>query len=229
MIHSWHIFLLIISLPSLLAGTLAHFLPESPKFLMSRGRNSAALEVFQEIYRRNHNPGEFPIKSLADEKYVHPIKSSQATVVVVATTFPKAAPYDSGMRQAQSPVGSTTRPSYQLDAETPGGEANKKGHMIVFKEGISQMMTIFQPQYLRNCLLVFTIQFGFLWSQNTLRLWLPSLLSMVTDYESSHQDVAHQFDMCQVIESSSSPAVSSWNNTDKVGDPEPVVVCSQVI
>ena len=69
-IHPWNLFLLIISVPSLLAGILFSFAPESPKFLMSRGKNREALAVFQEIYRRNHNYGEFPIKTLANEMYV---------------------------------------------------------------------------------------------------------------------------------------------------------------
>lgn len=209
-----------------MAGILSHFLPESPKFLMSRGRNAAALEVFQEIYRRNHNPGEFPIKSLADEKYVRPAKSSTATTTFHNSDRTAAEAFDNGIGETQLPVGRSgmdERGGLEEDGRV------KQSHWIVFKEGISQMMTIFQKQYIRNCLLVFTIQFGFLWSQNTLRLWLPSLLSMVTDYENSHEDSGLPFDLCEIIESVSEvPQVispeSSWNNTE-----DAVAVCSQVI
>lgn len=46
-------FLSMCCLPSLLGAILVLFLPESPKFLMSRGRNEEALAVFQTIYKWN--------------------------------------------------------------------------------------------------------------------------------------------------------------------------------
>lgn len=39
--------------PSLLSGILLGFFPESPRFLMSQGRNAEALKVFQKIYAIN--------------------------------------------------------------------------------------------------------------------------------------------------------------------------------
>lgn len=41
------------SIPSLLSGIIFIFLPESPKFLMSMGRNQEALEVFQTMFKLN--------------------------------------------------------------------------------------------------------------------------------------------------------------------------------
>jgi hypothetical protein len=38
------------------------FIPESPKFLMSRGQNDAALKIFQKIHRMNiGNGAEYPV------------------------------------------------------------------------------------------------------------------------------------------------------------------------
>ncbi|XP_063635472.1 synaptic vesicle glycoprotein 2B-like isoform X1 [Cydia splendana] len=69
-IHSWNLFLLATALMPLLTGLVFLFLPESPKFLMSRGRNEEAMQVFRKIYRLNTgNPKEdYPIKCLVEEK-----------------------------------------------------------------------------------------------------------------------------------------------------------------
>lgn len=177
-LHSWNLFLLIMAIPSLLGGLLSMYLPESPKFLMSRGLNMEALNVFQEIYRRNQNIKEFPIKALANEKYV--------------------------------PV---TNKKHEGE-----GSPVEKTFWTVIKDGLVQMSTIFEAPHLKNCLLVFTMHFGILWSQNTLRLWLPSILAMITDYQLKEETAA--FDLCRVIESGTT--VPSGNSTN--GE----MVCSQV-
>lgn len=203
-IHSWNLFLLIMSIPTLIAGMAFHFLPESPKFLMSRGQNKKALAVFQEIYRRNQKPGDsslYPISTLADEKYV------------AATSAHKSV----GKIDAQLEDGSSDRQG------GGGGKSTSTSAWIGFKRGLVQMSTIFEGAYLGNCLLMFTIQFGFLWSQNTLRLWLPSILAMVTEFEEKKSSSA-AFDLCTIIESSTATvttSTSSWNSTETIS-------CSQV-
>lgn len=63
-LHSWHIFLALFSIPPLASGFAMAMLPESPKFLMSRGRNEEALKVFKKIYALNtgKNPESYPVK-----------------------------------------------------------------------------------------------------------------------------------------------------------------------
>ncbi|XP_022908737.2 synaptic vesicle glycoprotein 2B-like [Onthophagus taurus] len=71
-LHSWNFFILICTLPSLIS-TIGHsFLPESPKFLMTSGKNEVALKVFQQIYSMNTGKSteKFPIKILIDENYI---------------------------------------------------------------------------------------------------------------------------------------------------------------
>ncbi|XP_045449325.1 synaptic vesicle glycoprotein 2B-like [Melitaea cinxia] len=69
-IHSWNIFLLATALVPLLTGVAFLCLPESPKFLMSRGRNEEALEVFRKIYSMNTGkpPETFSITKLVEER-----------------------------------------------------------------------------------------------------------------------------------------------------------------
>jgi MFS transporter, VNT family, synaptic vesicle glycoprotein 2 len=51
--NSWRIYLLICAVPSFVVAGLLLFLPESPKFLISKGQHDAALEVFRHIYVMN--------------------------------------------------------------------------------------------------------------------------------------------------------------------------------
>lgn len=64
MIRRWQIFLAICSLPSLISGIFVLFFPESPKFLMSIGKNDEALKVFQTVFKLNTGRGkhEYPVR-----------------------------------------------------------------------------------------------------------------------------------------------------------------------
>uniref|UniRef100_A0A182SPJ2 Major facilitator superfamily (MFS) profile domain-containing protein n=1 Tax=Anopheles maculatus TaxID=74869 RepID=A0A182SPJ2_9DIPT len=67
-LHSWQIFLAVSCLPGLLSGISVMFLPESPKFLMSKGQNDRAMAIFRRLYAINtRGRQEFPIRELVDE------------------------------------------------------------------------------------------------------------------------------------------------------------------
>ncbi|XP_046998602.1 synaptic vesicle glycoprotein 2C-like [Schistocerca americana] len=65
----WNVFIMACSLPALLAGSLMSFFPETPKFLMSKGRNGEALAVFHKVYALNtgRSPDSYPVQRLVDE------------------------------------------------------------------------------------------------------------------------------------------------------------------
>ncbi|XP_078049211.1 putative transporter svop-1 [Augochlora pura] len=67
--NSWRIFLSLCGVPILLGVVGLSFFPESPKFLMTQGRNAEALKVFQQIYRLNTGKpaAEYPIESLEEK------------------------------------------------------------------------------------------------------------------------------------------------------------------
>nr|XP_026498424.1 synaptic vesicle glycoprotein 2A-like [Vanessa tameamea] len=69
-IHSWNLFLLATAMVPILTGMAFIYQPESPKFLMSRGRNKEAFEVFRKIYSQNTGkpPETYPIKKLVEER-----------------------------------------------------------------------------------------------------------------------------------------------------------------
>eukprot|EP00731_Ephydatia_muelleri_P012149 Em0006g1043a len=66
-IHSWRVFIIVSSIPSILGACLYFFLPESPRFLLEVGKQEQAMKGLRLAYRLNHihRPGkEFPIKSI---------------------------------------------------------------------------------------------------------------------------------------------------------------------
>ncbi|XP_032451632.1 synaptic vesicle glycoprotein 2B isoform X2 [Nasonia vitripennis] len=68
-IRSWQIYLIFCGVPILFGTTCLSFFPESPKFLMSQGRNDEALEVFKTIYSVNSGKSKesYPIQFLENE------------------------------------------------------------------------------------------------------------------------------------------------------------------
>lgn len=60
---SWRVFFLACAVPSLVSGLMFMYLPESPKFLMSKGRHDDALRAFQKIYATNtgSDPASYPV------------------------------------------------------------------------------------------------------------------------------------------------------------------------
>lgn len=78
--NSWRIFLMVCSLPSFIVAFLLFYLPESPKFLLSRGKHDKALAIFRGIFVTNtkKSADQYPVYELAlDEKTLHELKASQ--------------------------------------------------------------------------------------------------------------------------------------------------------
>uniref|UniRef100_A0A1L8DEM5 Putative transporter major facilitator superfamily n=2 Tax=Nyssomyia neivai TaxID=330878 RepID=A0A1L8DEM5_9DIPT len=81
--NSWRIFLLVCSLPSFLVAALLLYLPESPKFLLSQGRNEEALAIFRGIYVTNTGKSKdlYPVKELLiDAKLQYELENSTKKV-----------------------------------------------------------------------------------------------------------------------------------------------------
>ncbi|XP_058794446.1 synaptic vesicle glycoprotein 2C [Phymastichus coffea] len=64
--NSWRIFLLICAAPSFIVAGLLLLLPESPKYLLSRGKYDKALDIFRGIYASNTGKprASYPVKEL---------------------------------------------------------------------------------------------------------------------------------------------------------------------
>lgn len=64
--NSWRVFLMLCSIPSFIVAALLYFLPESPKFLLTHGKEEEAMDVFRHIYAVNSGKSKdtYPVKQL---------------------------------------------------------------------------------------------------------------------------------------------------------------------
>jgi len=67
--NSWRIFVVLCALPSFLVAVGLSFLPESPKFLLSKGKEAQALQVFKKMYTVNTGNAKktYPISRISLE------------------------------------------------------------------------------------------------------------------------------------------------------------------
>ncbi|XP_012261674.3 synaptic vesicle glycoprotein 2B-like isoform X2 [Athalia rosae] len=80
--NSWRLFLTLCGAPTLVGFVALIFFPESPKFLMSQGRNDEALEIFKKMYTMNtgNSSDQYPIESLENGINISGSKKSLRSV-----------------------------------------------------------------------------------------------------------------------------------------------------
>uniref|UniRef100_A0A0A1XT62 Synaptic vesicle glycoprotein 2B n=2 Tax=Zeugodacus cucurbitae TaxID=28588 RepID=A0A0A1XT62_ZEUCU len=178
--HSWQVFLAISAIPCLLGGSLLNFFPESPKFLMSQGRNTEALRVFQRIYALNHRkPREdYPIKELANELLSESQKESDASTVSIATI-------ESSIPKEKEAIGAKV-------------DVKEKKPKIGLRQGWEQLRPLLTKPYLGLSARVYLMNFALLFGQNTLRLWAPQMFASIEEYEQMYGTDGAT--MCSILE-----------------------------
>jgi len=90
--NSWRIFVTVCGIPAVLVTIALVFLPESPKFLLSTGRESDALKIFRKIFMQNtgKHAADYPINHIKVEN--RPGSSSAGSTqsslnVILSNTF----------------------------------------------------------------------------------------------------------------------------------------------
>ncbi|XP_046420410.1 synaptic vesicle glycoprotein 2C-like isoform X2 [Neodiprion fabricii] len=70
--NSWRLFLVVCTVPEFIACLALSFFPESPRFLIAKGRHQEALDVFKKIYSINtgNHPDTYAVKSLVQESSI---------------------------------------------------------------------------------------------------------------------------------------------------------------
>ncbi|KAH8246065.1 hypothetical protein KR026_004157 [Drosophila bipectinata] len=192
---SWQVFVAITALPSFFSSILFFFFPESPKFLMSKGRNDEAMAAFQFIYHLNtRKPKDsFPIKLLANEVIV-PVKKhkeNKQAVVEIKNNEVKDQDPEQASKLAKKP------------------------------SGFSQLRPLFRKPYLGLSLWVYLLNFCVLLGQNTMRLWLPQLFASINEYQNIMGDQTESTSICNILEYSVNRtqqqlAAAALNNPDVV-------------
>ena len=91
--NSWRIFVAVSALPSLLVSIALVFMPESPKFLLCKGREEETLSVLRSIYFTNtgKDRASYPVTSLQVERVSpHIVVQKQGWRVAIRECLNKA-------------------------------------------------------------------------------------------------------------------------------------------
>ncbi|XP_053964320.1 synaptic vesicle glycoprotein 2B-like isoform X2 [Anastrepha ludens] len=171
-VYSWQIFLAVCGIPSLIGGLSFIFLPESPKFLMSQGRNAEALHSFQKIYALNQRVPmhTYPIKQLVEEV---PNRGSNVNEHVFTVE--------------NKPV----KPKFKREART---------FTQAVRDGMIQIKPMFKKPLLGHSLHAYALQFLILLGLNTIRLWLPQLFASIGEYEALETSKTESANLCTILE-----------------------------
>lgn len=134
--------MIVSALPSIISGVAQMCFPESPKFLMTTGRNEEALQVFRKIYALNTgNPPEtFPVTLLF--RYLFATYVSMLNFV-----------------QIKSLVDEIKKHNEQKHEHGGNVTANRTKAQAL-KEGFQQMRPLCFPPLLQKLVLVCMIQMG---------------------------------------------------------------------
>ncbi|XP_016989964.2 synaptic vesicle glycoprotein 2B [Drosophila rhopaloa] len=171
-IHSWQIFLFVLGIPSLVSGLIFCGMPESPRFLMSQGRNEEALQAFRNMYHVNTRKSKdtYPVKALIQEAPDRKAERDEAIYTI----------------EEKSGEDSTKRQSRTL-AES-------------LRSGLQQMKPLARKPLLGLALCCYVMQFGIFLGMNTIRLWLPQLFASMAEYEALHVEDGEAASMCTILE-----------------------------
>ncbi|XP_075165486.1 synaptic vesicle glycoprotein 2B-like [Haematobia irritans] len=177
-VHTWQIFLLFCGLPSFLSSLILIILPESPKFLMSQGRNQEALQAFQAIYAYNTRKpkSSYPIYNLVEEVPTREIPGDKT----IFTIDHKIANNDDQYK------------------EMPGIKHRTISQSL--QEGWIQTKPMFRKPLLTKSLHVYLLQFSILLGYNTIRLWLPQLFASIAEFEHEYADTDVSSNLCAILD-----------------------------
>ncbi|KAH8420479.1 hypothetical protein KR009_010804, partial [Drosophila setifemur] len=191
---SWQVFVAISALPSLLSFVLFFFFPESPKFLMSKGRNQEAMDAFKFMYHLNtRKPKDsFPVSPSLDDfqqpkKLIATTSQKQIKILANEVISVPARKHKEGKLPIEN--------SEAQDPEQAGSKPAKKS------SGFTQLRPLFTKPYLGLSLWVYLLNFCVLLGQNTMRLWLPQLFASINEFENEAKgDEAGAMSICSILE-----------------------------
>ncbi|KAH8381388.1 hypothetical protein KR093_003933, partial [Drosophila rubida] len=184
-IHSWQIFLFACALPSFISGLVLLVMPESPKFLISQGRNAEALQVLQKMYYMNTGKPKntYPIKSLILEVPSRDAQKDEAIYTI----------------DSKSETTEPVKPSSRTLLES-------------LRAGMLQMKPMFHKPLLGLALQIYIMQYSMFLGLNTIRLWLPQLFSSMADYEAEFDGQDVSATMCTILDYSINKTAETLTN-----------------
>ncbi|XP_057341393.1 synaptic vesicle glycoprotein 2B [Microplitis mediator] len=173
--NSWRIFLLICAAPSFIVAGLLFLLPESPKYLLSRGRYDEALNIFRNIYAINTGRprDSYTVKELILDDYnnINVVESIKSTAGAIGS----------------GAVGTK---------DTNNKKKNK--YKIMFGDIMDNSKQLFVSPILRFTVISIIINFTFHIGYYGLMMWFPELFNRFDLFHQRHPN--QDTDICQVTD-----------------------------
>ncbi|XP_051169662.1 synaptic vesicle glycoprotein 2C-like [Leptopilina boulardi] len=175
--NSWRLYMSFCGLPIIIGAVCFFFFPESPKFLMSQGRNDEALEVFRKIYAVNsgQSPDSYPIRELESE-----LADSSITNGVNIISIERPSEFSQRSKN------------------------HKRSFKSVLTRGMRQLKPLFVSPLGFRLLLVVSLSFGIIMTLNTIRLWQPQIFTILTYFDNLPNKGTEELSFCEILDSSKS-------------------------
>ncbi|KAF3430718.1 hypothetical protein E2986_09690 [Frieseomelitta varia] len=177
-INSWRVFLAICSLPEFLACIALFAFPESPRFLLLKGRRQEALEVFKKIYSVNtgKNRDTYPVSNLHShpEKETHDVRVKYDPIVRLKANAHfqiKDIEDEYSVKSARDNIKDELRSCWQ------------------------QIRPLFLSPNIFKLIAIGMIQLGATIGSNSIRLWMPQLFTMMEQFK--NDDLKHEYSSSQ--------------------------------
>jgi len=87
--NSWRIFVAVCGIPAFLVTIALAFLPESPKYLISKGKEVEALKVFRQVYMQNtgHYSTDYPVSYVKVDRHAGSSTNESSLNEIVSNTI----------------------------------------------------------------------------------------------------------------------------------------------
>ncbi|KAK3909439.1 Synaptic vesicle glycoprotein 2B [Frankliniella fusca] len=172
--RSWRLYVVLCAVPSLLTALGFCLLPESPKYLLGRGRDDEALRVLQRVFSVNSGrpEAEYPVSMMRTDALGLPHVSLSRSLLQVTGLMPATSEAD-------------TKSSSKQD---PG----------LVRSVWNQTAPLFTCEHLLSTFLSLFIMFGIIAGANGLPTWLPELFNRMALWE--HENPGQSTSICASVE-----------------------------
>nr|AAQ88395.1 SV2-like protein 2 [Ctenocephalides felis] len=201
--NSWRIFLSLCAVPSLIVAVLLFFLPESPKFLLARGKQEEALEIFRGIFHTNTGkprdqfpvcelipdeplPGQTPQQRSLTNLFQHNDAQETNNQIKSSGDLIKSASKENVIMYLDAKKQENVEISYNSDKMKIGKNKRKGKYSRMLSDMAENSKQLFRPPILRFTLISITINFTFHIGYYGLMMWFPELFNRFDEYTRHH-------------------------------------------
>ncbi|XP_043286886.1 synaptic vesicle glycoprotein 2C-like isoform X2 [Venturia canescens] len=179
--NSWRLYFAVIGLPTLVVAFVLMKYPESPKFLLSRGKSNEALDILRYIYASNaqRDQSVYPVKYLCALNESKGQEKKSKDIDVKKNRF-----------------GDSCSDRHRVGGFENNG--NKPSLLLELLRNVyQQIRALGSPPYFKWALLCWTIYFMNMFGYYGLGLWFPELFNRFESYYKIHPNAS--VSVCELV------------------------------